>query len=131
MKSKFLTELNPSLKPGGEGIWVLDKPLVYYSELLGCSVMVQSKFETDLSSVPRIPILYSFWGGKAHREGVLHDWLFRIDSIPNVSFNVANKVFLEAMESRGKSFFIRHPMYMGVCGFGKSSYHKRYIAASL
>jgi hypothetical protein len=131
MKSKFLTDLHISLKPSGEGIWVLDQPLIYRSELLGRDVKVQAKFETDLSSVPRVPIVYSLWGAKAHREGVLHDWLYRINSLPEVSFSVANKVFLEAMKSRGKPFYIRHPMYMGVLIGGYPSYHKRYIGASL
>ena len=131
MKSKFLSDLDIGLKPTSEGIWVLDSPLSYYSELLGCVVMAQSRFNTDLASVPRIPIVHSWWGGMAHREAVIHDYLFCIDSIPVVPFQIANKVFLEAMESRGKSFFIRHPMYMGVCAFGKPSYHKRLTGASL
>jgi hypothetical protein len=131
MKSKFLTDLHISLKPSGEGIWVLDQPLIYRSELLGRDVKVQAKFETDLASVPRIPIVYWWWGGRAHREAILHDAMYRVDFPGAISFPVANKVFLEAMESRGKPFYIRHPIYMGVCIGGKSSYHKRYIGAVL
>jgi hypothetical protein len=131
MKSKFLNELHMSLKPSGEGIWVLDQELIYHSEILKQTMGVPRGFETDLSSVPRLPFLYWFWGSKAHREGVLHDYLFRKDSIPTVKFSVANKIFLEAMVSRGKPFYVRHPMYAGVVAGGYWSYHKKLVKASL
>jgi hypothetical protein len=131
MKAKFLTELHMSLKPSGEGIWVLDEELLYYSVILKQRVGVPRGFETDLSSVPRLPFLYWFWGAKAHREGVLHDYFYRKDSLPVVKFSVANKLFLEAMVSRGKPFYVRHPMYAGVVVGGWPSYHKKLVNASL
>jgi hypothetical protein len=129
MASKFLTELHLSLK--SNGIWVLDEPLVYYSDLLKRRVTVPVWFQTDLASVPRVPIVYWWWGGRAHREAIIHDYLYRRDSMPMVSFQVANKVFLEAMKARGKPWYVRHPMYMGVCAGGKSSYHKKMVGAVL
>ena len=56
--SKFLAELNARLK--GNRVWLLESPLVYQSDMLGCDVEIPENFETDLASVPRIPIVYSF-----------------------------------------------------------------------
>ena len=111
----------------GEAIWVLDEPLVYFSACLTKQIVIPKGFETDLSSVPRIPFVFWFWGGRSHMEGVLHDYLYRKDSKPVVSFSEANKVFLEAMESRGKPRRVRYPMYAGVVIGGKFSYHKRFV----
>jgi len=128
----FLGELYVELKPGRDDeIWVLTKSLSYYSKVLHRWVQIPTGFETDLSSVPRIPFIYLLWGGRAHREGVLHDYLFRKDSDPVVSFMDANAVFLEAMKSRGKPWNVRYPMYWGVCGGGYWSYHKRLVGDSL
>jgi len=128
--AEFLTELHLSLKPGSDSVYILDEPLVYFSDIIG-KVEVPTGFNTDLASVPRVPIVYSMWGGKAHREGVLHDYIFRKDSDPCVPFMLANWVFLEAMKSRGKPFYIRHPMYAGVVAGGYWSYHKRLVGDEL
>lgn len=125
MKSQFLTGLGIRLKD--DCIWILESRLVYYSELLGVEVRVPTGFETDFASVPRVPIAYMFYGGRCHREAVIHDYLYRIDSVPAVEFTVANDVFLEAMKSRGKSWGVRYPMYWGVCSGGYFSYHKKSV----
>lgn len=131
--SGFVTYLEVDLHPENESIWVLDRtPLVYNSALLGCQIVVPAPileypFYTDLASVPRVPIVYELWGNKAHREAVLHDYLFRINSVPVVSFMTANRVFLEAMLSTGKPWRIAYPMFIGVCLGGYFSYHKKYV----
>jgi hypothetical protein len=123
--SKFLTELNARLKDD-DRVWVLDAPLVYESDLAG-KIEVPEGFETDFASVPRVPIAYTFFGDRAHREAVIHDFLYRIDSVPEVSLAIANKVFLEAMTCRGKGLFVRYAMYLGVCAGGFASYHKKRV----
>jgi hypothetical protein len=125
--SKFLNELCFHLKEDSDKIHVLDKPLIYYSSSLDNYITIPAGFETDLASVPRLPIAYWFWGNKAHREAVLHDYLYRIDSVPVVTFSEANQLFFEAMECRNKSVCVRYPMYWGVCIGGHSSYHKRKV----
>jgi hypothetical protein len=130
-KSEFITELVLDLCEDCDGIWVLEKPLGYYSELLECEVWVPSGFYTDLASVPRIPIVYEAWGNKAHREAIIHDYLYRKDSTPNVSFMAANRVMLEAMKVREKPFYIRYPIFWGVCAGGYPSYHKKNIETVL
>ncbi|MCK9544797.1 MAG: DUF1353 domain-containing protein [Novosphingobium sp.] len=124
--SKFLTELNARLLDDDK-IWSLDDTLKYESDILGCIIEIPIGFQMDFASVPRLPFIYSLFGDKAHREGVLHDYLFRKDSMPIVSFNIANKIFLEAMASRNKSKLVRYCMYWGVCLGGRSSYHKKNV----
>lgn len=140
--AKFLTELDTHLKEGSDRISVLDSSLIYESDILGrlfgitegysgFKVEMSGGFETDFASVPRFPIVYWFWGGREHREAVLHDYLFCKDSIPVVSFSVANAVFLEAAECHGKSAVIRYPMFWGVWLGGYPSYHKRSVMDKL
>lgn len=121
--SKFLTELDANLKPDSDTVWVLEKPLIYESDIVGL-IEVPAMFETDFASVPRIPLAYDAFGGRAHREAVLHDYLYRKDSMPLASFMEANKVFLEAMTLRKKPVYIRYPMFWGVCVGGYPAYHK-------
>lgn len=127
--SKFLSELEVELMDD-DAVWVTRKPLLYESDRIG-TVEVPAGFYTDFASVPRVPIAYTFFGDKAHRESVIHDYLFRIDAVPNVSFMTANKVFLEAMKLRGKSFLIRYPMYWGVCLGSIFCFHKKRVADSI
>lgn len=110
MKSKFKTTLS--------GTWLdddksyrLDSDLIYYSELLDYEVIMPKGSITDFASVPRVPIIYWFFGGRAHHESAIHDYLYSTGKVNKV---LADKVFLEAMECRKKNRFIRYPMYWGV-----------------
>lgn len=127
--ARFLTQLKITLLDNDK-IWILDAPLIYESDLVG-RIEVPVDFQTDFASVPRLPIIYSLFGDRAHREAVIHDYIFRIDSIPIVSFEISNKVFLEAMTVRNKPVYIRYPMYYGVCLGAKNAYHKRYVKDNL
>ena len=127
--SKFLTELDARLKDD-DRIWILDSPLVYESGILG-TIEVPAEFETDFASVPRVPIAYTLFGDRAHRESVIHDYLYRTDSVPLATYDQANDVFLEAMKCRGKGWFVRKMMYWGVCVGGFTSYHKRFVGDKL
>jgi hypothetical protein len=124
--SRFLTELNAMLKEVSDTVYVLHGPLVYQSELAGI-IVVPSGFETDLASVPRVPLFYLALAGRAHREAVLHDYLFRIGCRPRVSFMTANRIFLEAMRVRGKAWWVKYPMFVGVCLGGYFSFRKKYV----
>jgi len=128
--SQFITELCLQLK-NGDTVRVLEKPLGYYSSMLKLLVTVPTGFETDLASVPRLPFTYWLWGGRAHREGVLHDYLYRKDSVPVVKRSVADRVFLEAMKLRGKPRRVRWPMYSGVRIGGWTAYHKKFVGDKL
>jgi hypothetical protein len=126
--SKFITSLK--VEDITDSVWRLTAPLLYESDILGM-ITVPEGFYTDLASVPRIPLIYTLWGGRSHHEAVIHDYLYRIDSIPPATFDQANDVFLEAMEVRGKSWFVRKAMYWGVCVGGWTSYHKKGVGDKL
>ena len=110
MKSEFLTDLVIE-ELQEEGIWQLEEPLKYSSRLLNLIVEAPMGFKTDFSSVPRVPIAYTFFGDRAHRESVIHDWLY---STGSVSRRMADKVFLEAMKARKKPWWTRWSMFAGV-----------------
>ena len=126
---KFLTELEAKLKDN-DRVWVITAPLVYESDIVG-PVAVPAGFETDFASVPRVPFIYEMFGDRAHREAVLHDYLYRIDAKTSASYAQANSVFYEAMMLRGKKFVIRHGMYWGVVLGGWTAFHKHYVKDSL
>jgi hypothetical protein len=127
---KFLTELDANLKEDSDSVWIIKKPLVYWSEVVGV-IEVPIGFETDFASVPRVPFIYELFGNKAHREAVLHDYLYRIDSTPQATYSQANEVFYEAMELRGKSWVVRHGMWLGVVLGGWTAYHKKMVGDKL
>ena len=124
--SKFTTDLEAKLT--GK-TWELTSPLVYESDLLDATVTVPTGFKTDFASVPRLPLIYSMWGDRAHREAVVHDYLFRKNSKPAVSFKIANKVFLEAMQATSKPFWVSWPMYAGVCIGSHPYFHIKTVKA--
>jgi hypothetical protein len=125
---KFLTELDVICI--NDGAWRLNAPLVYESDIVS-RIEVPKGFETDFASVPRVPVVYTAWGDRAHREAVLHDYLYRTDSIPIVTYSQANSIFKEAMVSTGKPFRIYYWMYLGVVLGGWTSYHKRKVKDKL
>lgn len=126
--AKFLTELD--VKCIDDGKWELASSLRYESDILG-KIAVSTGFQTDFASVPRVPIAYMLFGDRAHRESVLHDYLYRIDAIPSATRSQADDVFLEAMKERGKGYFVRYAMYWGVRSGGWTAWHKRMVGDRL
>lgn len=106
----------------GRTVHKLTKPLVWENGSI--TVTIPADFETDLASVPRVPVVYLMWGDRAHREAVLHDYLYRIDAIPQVEKEPADWYFREAMIGQGNSWFVYHPMYLAVRIAGGSSWHR-------
>jgi hypothetical protein len=134
--SKFITELEIKGCHWNENLWELSESLIYASDLLkdplssssmSGVVVVPKGFYTDLASTRHIPLVSFIWGDRAHREAVIHDYLYRVDSDPVVSFGMANSVFIEAMEARDKSFWVKYPMFWGVWLGGFFSYHTKKI----
>lgn len=129
--SKFLTHLEGRWEDDDERFVIL-KDLVYQSDLLGATIRVPAGFVTDFASVPRVPVAYWLFGDRAHHESVVHDFLYQthevkttVSGVPGrfeVTRGTADKVFLEAMRSRGKSKFVQYGMYWGVVMGGRSSY---------
>ncbi len=127
--SEFLSELDVRLLDADK-IWILDSPLIYQSDIMGM-ITVPVGFQSDFASVPRIPLFYTLFGDRAHRESVVHDYLYRLNAVPSATRSQADDVFLEAMKCRGKGWFVRYAMYAGVCLGGLASYHKRMVGDKL
>ena len=120
--AKYLTELQT--KTLNDGKWKLLKPLVYESDILKRAVTVPEGFITDFASVPRIPVIYAMVGNCSHRAAVIHDYLYRINPIPEVTRKIADAVFDEAMSVKAIPKWRRWMMWVGVRLGGRGSYKK-------
>jgi hypothetical protein len=120
VSSQFLTALH--VEALDDSRWKLLSPLVYLSARLKRSLAVPAGFVTDFASVPRMPFVYWLLGGKATREAVVHDFLYRRGS--GVSRADADAIFVEAMEATGQSAWRRSLMWSGLRLGGGSSYQK-------
>ena len=129
--AKFLTELD--VKCINDGAWMLADSLIYETDVLDpkdSPIHVPAGFQTDFASVPRVPVFFTLFGDRAHREAVLHDFLYRIDSV-DCTRTQADDVFLEAMKERGKGFMVRYAMWLGVRAGGWTAYHKKKVGDSI
>ena len=77
-----------------EELFRLTRPLRYQSAALGALLVIPEGFVTDLSSVPRLPLIYWLYGGRARKAAVPHDFLYQTHICAKA---VADRVFLEAM----------------------------------
>jgi hypothetical protein len=116
--SEFLNELN--VKVIDDGNYMLLSSLKYRSDIYKGVINVPRYFKTDFASVPRVPIIYYFFGNLAHHEAVIHDFLYRTQLTSRLT---ADRIFLEAMKVRGKPFLRRWCMFLGVRIGGKKIYN--------
>lgn len=105
------------------GLWRLYDVLGYWSDLVG-GIAVPVGFVTDFASVPRIALSYLLVGNTAHAAAIIHDFLYRKDSAPNVSKEIADLVFKEAMATTKIPKWRQAVLYAGVRIGGSSAYHK-------
>jgi len=97
--------------------WWLDGELVYQSDLIGeddehVRVVVPDRYETDLSSIPRIFRVLFIKNGRHRPAAVPHDYLCRLGlEFPR---RLADRIFLEAMKVVGVKRWKRYPMYWAV-----------------
>lgn len=133
MNPKFLTELET--RDLDDKNFVLLSHLLYRSSILGGIMEAEEGFVSDGSSTPRIPVIFWLYGDRSHREGVIHDRLYRSPGHKirilredgttveiSVSKNMADSVFKEAMEAREKAWYVKYGMWLGVKLGGFSSY---------
>lgn len=100
--------------------FVLLKPLVYYSAVVGREIIVPTGFVTDFASVPRsVPLVYDLTGGEANRPAVIHDYLYVSHEVDRAT---ADAVFREAMAVDGQPWWRRTLMWAGVRVFGGKPY---------
>jgi len=103
------------------GEFTLRAPLFYFHKT--GTIIVPSGFVTNLDSVPRIPVVYAAFKGRAVKAAAIHDYLYREQKGKAFS----DRIFLDAMGHEGLSNHLKYPIYWGVALFGASSYsdHKR------
>jgi hypothetical protein len=117
MKIVFVTELRATYIHGGT--WKLHNPFVVRID--GEPYVVPADFETDLDSVPRLPLAYWLVKGRATKSAVLHDYLYTI-KMPRAW---ADKVMLEAMKVEGVNAFMRRLIWAGVRAGGWKAYNAK------
>lgn len=115
--SKFTTPLVVSPQPDGRR-WVLWQDFEYHvgdypSQFV---ITVPEGFETDFASVPK----FAWWlispYGKHGKAAVLHDYLYHLGrtGLDVEHRQVADGIFLEAMQVLGVSKWRRQAMYWAV-----------------
>jgi hypothetical protein len=79
------------------------------------TVFVPRGYRTDFASVPRIPLIYGRYGGKAVLPAIVHDYIFEHNP-HGWTRKQADAIFLEAMacENDPPWATTRFAMYMGV-----------------
>lgn len=119
--SRFVTRLMmQAADDKDDGLWQLIQPFVYQSDVAGMIITVPVDFQTDLSSVPRIPIVYWLTGGRASEAAVIHDFAYTTHF---VSRRIADHILLEASEVSGVPRWARLLMFYGVRAFGWSHWN--------
>lgn len=119
--SSFTTPLHLEWIDGK--VWRLLQGFRYDTDLLAAgAVYVPAGFEMDFASVPRF-----FWRiypptGRYGKAAVIHDFLYRRSGC---SRDLADKIFLEAMEVLEVGWFTRHTIYRAVRMFGGCSYQAK------
>jgi hypothetical protein len=124
--SAFLTDLQvklvDDLAMSGRGVWMVVNDFDYYSDILGFKITIEAGFLTDFASVPRAPLIYWFYGDRAHLAAVIHDWLFHHHEV--CSEPVANAIFREALITQRIDPGIIENLFLGVVMFGHSSWER-------
>jgi hypothetical protein len=97
--------------------FVLTEPLI--AKLEGKTLAVPAEFETDLDSVPRLPLAYWLMKGRAFKSAILHDYLYYV-GYPR---EFADDVMFGAMVHEGVHPATRQAIYAGVRAGGWSAYN--------
>lgn len=102
--------LERSGKPGS-GKWTVSREFRYYSAVLGREVVVPVGFETDLASVPRLPVIFYLTGATCDEAAVIHDYLYTTKEVTRAQ---ADAVLREASGVMGTPSWRSALMWLGV-----------------
>ncbi len=102
-----------------DGRYVLLEPLVYDSAVADQTIVVPPGFQTDLASVPRLPLVYWLTGATSTEAAVVHDYLYATGIVPRA---VADDVLAEASKATGVPAWRRGLMWGAVRLFGGAHY---------
>jgi hypothetical protein len=116
--SRFITRLALEVADNSDdGRWILTETLVYQSDVADDTFIVPSGFQTDLASVPRLPLVFLLTGDSSRQASVVHDWLY---STHQVRRSVADAVLREASAVTLVPGWRRWLIWAGVRLFGWS-----------
>ena len=121
---------NPSVqKVGGKFPWRLTSALIW-ERADKTLIVVPAGFLTDFASVPRLPLIYAWVGGRGSMAAIIHDYLYTVagtDAYPHITRKDADQEFLRAMSilKEPSSPIKRAAMYRAVRLFGGFSYQSR------
>jgi hypothetical protein len=116
MRWEQYSELKTTTSPRDKKKDVVLEDWTFYSERLGCNVTVEKGFEFDWDSVPRLPIVYLLFKGRAKEEACAHDWLYvhgRACGKP-IERKTADLVMHDAMVVKQRKARYKVPIYLGV-----------------
>lgn len=71
MSACFLSALDVSLVSITPERWKLDSPLIFFSEITGEKITVPVGFDTDFSTVPRVPVFYLLYANRGRRAAAM------------------------------------------------------------
>lgn len=110
--SAFLTDLVLKLADRrDDGKWIVYQDLVYQSDIAEQTIVVPTGFQTDLASVPRLPVVYWLAGGTSNEAAVVHDFLYARCLVDR---ETADAVLREASAVTGVPAWRRWLMWAGV-----------------
>lgn len=94
----------------------------FYFSVFTQEYIVPEGFETDLASVPRVPVVYFLVGGRGHKAAVIHDWLYVHGVYTRAD---ADSIYYHALRESGVGYAYAQMMYRGV-RLGGGAYYKRH-----
>lgn len=110
--SRFLSRLAIQVVDDTDnGKWILTEALIYESDIAKCTFVVPKGFQTDLASVPRLPVIYMMCGDTSNEAAAVHDFLY---SSHQVTREMADAVLREASAVSGVPAWRRWMMWAGV-----------------
>ncbi len=118
-KARFLSTLRTDRVSLTSADRILLAPLAFSSALLDRLVIVPEGFVTDFASVPRAPLTYWLFGGVGDEAAVIHDFAYEKGLVPR---DVADDLYLEALEACGVAKWRRLAMWAAVRAFGAGRY---------
>ena len=123
--SRFPQELKVS-PVGTGGKWRLNSDFSYIpsNKLKTKKIVIPAGFKTNFASVPRIfRNVIQQWGEHGN-AAIVHDYLYTVGCIPEVTRKTADQIFLNAMKYSNVGFFKRQLMYRTVRLFGAMNWKK-------
>ena len=116
----------PMDESGDKLWWRVVEPIIYHSERYSQDYKIPVNFETDFASVPRWPVVYLKYGGRASAAAIVHDYLYNYGMALGLiqDREEADFVFLDAMLDTKVDPDIAQEMFDGVRQFGESHFHK-------